>query len=111
MKIKSYQLNINSINKSTPNKIHKAQSYIDSEIIRRSDPLVPFDTGMLKKSGITGTKIGSGVIEYTAPYAKRQYFKGRATGQRGRLWCRRMWTSDKPEILENAQKIINGGKK
>lgn len=111
MKIKSYQLNINSINKSTPNKIHKAQSYIDSEIIRRSDPLVPYDSGVLKDSAILSTKIGTGIIEYNTPYAKKQYFKGRATGQRGRLWCRRMWTSDKPEILENAQKIINGGKK
>lgn len=110
MKIKSYQLNLNSINKSTPDKINKAQKYIDSEILRRSDPLVPFDTGMLKKSGITGTKIGTGVIEYTAPYAKKQYFKGRATGQRGRYWVRRMWTSEKPDILGNAQKIINGDK-
>lgn len=110
MKIKSYQLNLKSINKSTPDKIHKAQSYIDSEILRRSDPLVPFDTGMLKKSGITGTKIGTGVIEYTAPYAKKQYFKGRATGQRGRFWVKRMWVSEKPDILQNAQKIINGDK-
>lgn len=111
MKIKSYQLKLGSINKSTPNKIHKAQIYVDSEIIRRSDPLVPFDTGILKKSGITGTKIGSGVIEYTAPYAKKQYFKGRATGQRGRYWVRKMWTFEKSDILKNAQNIINGGKK
>lgn len=110
MKIKSYQLNLNSINKSTPNKINKAQKYIDSEILRRSDPLVPFRTGSLKRSGITGTKIGTGVIEYTAPYAKKQYFKGRATGQRGRLWTRRMWISEKPDILGNAQKIIDKGK-
>ena len=110
MKIKSYQLNLKSINNSTPNKINKAQKYIDSEIVRRSDPLVPFDTGMLKKSGITGTKIGTGVIEYTAPYAKKQYFKGRATGQRGRYWVRRMWISEKPDILGNAQKIIDKGK-
>lgn len=110
MKIKSYQLNLNSIKKSTPNKINKAQKYIDSEILRRSDPLVPFRTGSLKRSGITGTKIGTGVIEYTAPYAKKQYFKGRATGQRGRYWVRRMWTSEKPDILGNAQKIIDKGK-
>ena len=110
MKIKSYQLNLNSINKSTPNKINKAQKYIDSEILRRSDPLVPFRTGSLKRSGITGTKIGTGVIEYTTPYAKKQYFKGRATGQRGRYWVRRMWTSEKPDILGNAQKIIDKGK-
>ena len=110
MKIKSYQLNLNSINKSTPNKINKAQKYIDSEILRRSDPLVPFRTGSLKRSGITGTKIGTGIIEYTAPYAKKQYFKGRATGQRGRLWTRRMWISEKPDILGNAQKIIDKGK-
>ncbi len=104
MKIKSYQLNLKNI---TPEKFRKTQSFIDSEIVRRSDPLVPFKTGSLKRSGITGTKIGTGVIEYTAPYAKKQYFKGRASNLRGRLWTRRMWISNKADIITKAQKIAN----
>ena len=35
----------------------KVQKIVDSEVLRRSDPYVPFDTGYLKKSGIAGTKI------------------------------------------------------
>ncbi|MCR5109821.1 MAG: minor capsid protein [Ruminococcus sp.] len=61
-----------------------AQKCIDSEALRRSDPYVPFRTGMMKKSGISGTVIGSGVIEYTAPYAKPQYYLNRGFGKEGR---------------------------
>ena len=66
-----YKININGVN---PEKIHRTQMYIDSEIIKRSEPYVPLKTGSLKRSGITGTRVGTGVIKYTAPYAKRQYF-------------------------------------
>ena len=37
----------------------KVQKFIDSEVLRRCDPYVPMDTGSLKRSGITGTVIGS----------------------------------------------------
>lgn len=94
----------------TPEKIRRTQTFIDREILRNSDPFVPFDTGMLKRSGITGTRIGTGIIRYTAPYAKKQYFYGRASGQRGRKWVRRMWTSKGKKILKDAQKMINGGR-
>ena len=38
----------------------RVQKIVDSEVLRRSDPYVPFKTGYLKSSGIRGTKIGSG---------------------------------------------------
>jgi len=84
--------------------------YIDSEILRCSDPRVPFKTGNLKRSGILGTRVGTGVIRYTVPYAKTQYFKGHANGQRGRKWIRRTWISDGKIIIKNAQKILSGGR-
>ncbi len=100
-----FKLNLKGV---SPEKIHRTQMYIDSEILRRSDPLVPIKTGSLKRSGITGTRVGTGVIKYTAPYAKPQYFKGKSSGQRGRLWVRRMWTSQGKDIVRNAKKILNG---
>ncbi|MDE6670885.1 MAG: minor capsid protein [Ruminococcus sp.] len=100
-----FKLRLNGIN---PEKIHETQYYVDSEILRRSDPLVPFQTGSLKRSGITGTRLGTGVVKYTAPYAKRQYFAGKSSSQRGRLWVRRMWTSQGKDIVKNANKILNG---
>ena len=100
-----FKLKLNGVN---PEKINRTQMYVDSEVLRRSDPLVPFKTGSLKRSGITGTRIGTGVVKYTAPYAKRQYFAGKSSGQRGRLWVRRMWTSQRKDIVKNANKILNG---
>lgn len=105
MKFK-YKLELNAFNVTN---LRRTQQYIDSEIIRRSDPLVPFDTGSLKRSGITGTQIGTGVIQHTAPYARKQYFEGRSGNQRGRKWVRRMWTAQGKDIIRNAQKLLNGG--
>ena len=100
-----FKLDLKGVN---PEKIHSTQMYVDSEVLRRSDPLVPFQTGSLKRSGITGTRIGTGVVKYTAPYAKRQYFAGKSSSQRERLWVRRMWTSQGKDIVKRANKILNG---
>ena len=102
-----YKLRIKGV---TPEKIRRTQAFVDSEILRNSDPIVPFDTGSLKRSGITGTRVGTGIIRYTAPYAKRQYFCGNSSGQRGRKWVRRMWISKGKKIMKDAQKMINGGR-
>lgn len=86
------------------NRFDKVQKYIDSECLRHCDKLIPFKTGMLKKSGILGTVIGSGQIRYIAPYAGYQYYKGRATGQRGRFWWERMKQTKAKDILRGAGK-------
>ncbi|MEE7581836.1 MAG: capsid protein, partial [Oscillospiraceae bacterium] len=36
----------------------RVQVFIDNEVLRKCDPYVPMDTGMLKKSGILGTVVG-----------------------------------------------------
>lgn len=61
-------------------KFERKQKYIDSEVLRLSDPYVPKLSGNLIKSGIEGTVIGSGVVEYTAPYAKDQYYSNAGRG-------------------------------
>ncbi len=87
----------------------KAQKFVDSETLRLCDPYVPFRTGMLKKSGISGTVIGSGVVEYTAPYAKQQYYTNAGRGKgglnsaghkgmRGKEWFERMKADHLDEI-------------
>lgn len=90
------------------------QQYIDSEVLRLSDPYVPFDTGYLKRSGILGTVIGSGQIFYLAPYGRKQYYEGRAPGTaadplRGRLWFERMKADHLEDIRDGAAKIARGG--
>lgn len=81
-----------------------AQEYVDSSVLRYCDPLVPMRTGVLKRSGILGTVIGSGEVKYIAPYAKKQYYKNRGKGQRGKLWFERMKVSRMKNILKGAAK-------
>lgn len=88
----------------------RMQKIVDSEVLRRCSPRVPFDTGMLEKSGTLGTTVGSGEVQYIAPYAKKQYDTAETRpydSNRGGKWFERMKVAEKEEILEVAKK--NGG--
>ena len=104
-----------------------AQVYVDSEVIRLSDPLTPMRTGTLKKSGLKATVTGSGTVTYNAPHARYQYYGkvmvGRApkrltnkdltyegAPQRGAKWFERMKAQNRNEILKGAAKIAAGKK-
>ena len=52
----------------------KVQKFIDSEVIRRCDPKVPFATGVLKHSPITASVIGQGLVVYATPGARYLYY-------------------------------------
>ena len=79
----------------------KAQEFVDSECLRYMNPLTPRRTGMLIKSGTLGTVIGSGSIEYLAPYARRQYYEHRSKAR----WFETMKASKKDVIREGAEKL------
>lgn len=89
-------------------RLKTTQKFIDNEILRKSEPYVPLKTGMLRDSGIMGTKPGSGRIRWITPYAHWQYYNGKATGKRGRYWVKRAMTAHGKEILRGAQKKLNG---
>lgn len=89
-------------------KFSSAQSFVDSECLRYCNPLTPRLTGALIKSGTLGTVLGSGSIEYLAPYARRQYYEHKGDGQRGSLWFERMKIAHKEAIRKGAAKIIDG---
>lgn len=90
----------------------QAQMYVDSEVLRLCDPLVPLDTGMLIKSGILGTIVGSGEVRYIAPYAAEQYYNTAENrpydANRGAKWFERMKAAHKDDILSGAQKRAGG---
>mgnify|MGYP002550924108 FL=1 len=94
----------------------KVQKAIDSEVLRRSDPYVPFRTGFLKKSGILGTKIGSGEVIYNAVYANRNYYLNAGRGKqgtakgglRGKCWFERMKVDHVQDILKTAREKAGG---
>jgi len=90
----------------------RAQIHVDSEVLRLSEPYVPFLTGTLRDTGILGTDVGSGTVKWIAPYAYSQYYKGRPPGQskfgplRGRFWFERMKQVWGKQIVSGAKKIV-----
>lgn len=108
--------------KPEPHRLQQAQKFIDSEVLRRCDPLVPLDQGTLKQSGIRETKIDSGQVVYRTPYARRHYYNtggidafGRrfrpsrfeGAPYRGSHWFERMKAGGGREsILRGAAKIM-----
>lgn len=103
---------------------HQAQRYVDSEVLRRCDPLTPKMNGNLIQSGILATRIGEGLVQYDTPYDRYQYYGKLMIGPapktetniplaydgaptRGAKWFERMKTKHREEILKGA-KIIAG---
>lgn len=92
----------------------KAQKFVDNEVLRFCSARVPFDTGMLQKSGILGTEVGSGEVRYIAPYSARQYYKTAQSrsydANRGGRWFERGKAVERQRILQGAQRLARGGK-
>jgi hypothetical protein len=92
-----------------------AQVFVDSEVLRLCEPYIPLRTSMLIKSGILGTDVGSGIVQWIAPYAHYQYFLKRKPGSktgplRGPFWFARMKAVNGPSIIAGARRIAGGGK-
>jgi len=91
-----------------------AQRYLDSEVLRTCEPYVPLLTGMLIKSGMVGTDIGSGEVAWIAPYAKAQYYSARKPGSttgplRGPQWFERAKAEYKHDWIRGAARITGRG--
>lgn len=82
----------------------RAQEFVDSECIRYMNPLTPRLTGAMIKSSTLGTVIGSGEIEYMAPYARRQYYEHKDKSR----WFESMKAQHKDAILKGAERIAGG---
>lgn len=88
------------------------QKFIDSEVLRLCDPLVPFDQGTLVQSGTINTVLGSGEVKYRTPYARRWYYMPanfQEAPRRGNYWFERMKNEGgKDQILNGARKLAGG---
>jgi len=93
----------------------KAQSWLDNEVLKDSDPYVPMDTGNLRNSGISGTKLGSGEVVYNAPYARRMYYGVHFNFSKDKhpkacaQWFEKAKAANKSEWEKGAEKIIRNG--
>jgi len=99
---------------SWASRFNDAQKFVDSEVLRLSEKYIPLLTGTLIKSGVLGTDIGSGLVQWIAPYAKYQYYSPRSPGSqtgplRGPYWFERMKSERGEEIISKAKKIAGGG--
>ena len=69
--------------------------------------------GILIGTGKSGTVLGSGLVQYTAIYARWQYYRTSQTrpydANRGGKWFERMKAAHKEDIMNGAKKILGGG--
>ncbi len=117
------------------NRGGEVQKYVDSEVLRLSEPYTPHLAGVLSKSAQAATEIGSGEVKWNTPYA-RYLYRGKLMvspstgsswakkneqkvltniplsyhggGKRGRLWFERMKADHRDKIMRGAAKTAGG---
>ena len=93
----------------------EAQKFVDSEVLRDCEPYTPLRTSMLIKSGTLGTVIGSGLVQWIAPYARYQYYLRRKTKSetgplRGSFWFERAKATHKQRWIAGARRLAGGSR-
>ena len=87
----------------------RVQQYIDSEVLRLSEPYTPHVTGTLSRSGAGSTVVGSGTVVWGCFYAPYQYYLYGDTRSydpmRGGHWFERMKADHREEIVRGAQRM------
>jgi hypothetical protein len=91
----------------------RAQKVLDLTVIKDSARFVPFESGVLEKSAMGSSKIGSGLVVYNTPYAKSQYYGKFDHTKNKHPHATRLWfEAAKAETLEKwiriAQEAITG---
>lgn len=56
------------------------QKFIDNTVVRHMNPYIPMRTGILAKSVVLGSRMGSGELIFVAPYSRRVYFGEKKDG-------------------------------
>lgn len=101
------------INRFDP-RYRRAQQFLDNEVVKDCTPYVPMRTGALMRSGIEGTKLGSGKVIYNAPYARRMYyglnfnFSKDKHPQACAQWFEKAKATKLKSWLDGVEKIITG---
>ena len=95
-------------------KFGRAQIMVDEGVLKGMEKYTPLRTSMMIQSARLGTMIGSGKIVYYAPYARRQYYKGRKPGTavgdplRGRYWFARWKAVGAASLLRRVKASFGG---
>lgn len=108
-------------------RFKRAQTFVDSEVLRLMDPLTPMRSKNLIRSALSATETGAGLIRYNVPYARYHYYGKLMVGsapkkltdidmtyegapQRGPKWFERMKAQNKKAILKGAGEYLDGKK-
>lgn len=55
-------------------RIDGVQARLDAQVLKDSNYYCPMDTGILQKSAIIHSVLGSGLLVWQTPYAREQYY-------------------------------------
>lgn len=96
-------------------KYSRAQKFLDNEVLKDSSPYTPFRTGALMRSGVTGTRLGSGEVKWAIEYAQSCYygrnmnFSKKKHPQACSQWFEKAKSAKKEAWLNGVRRIIKGG--
>lgn len=89
--------------------IHKAQIKLDAQVLTDSNYYCPLKTGTLQKSAQINTVIGSGLVIWRTPYARRQYYGvnfDRSKDPNPNA-CAKWFEAAKARKMEQWEKLVN----
>jgi len=90
----------------------RVQKMFDQEVLRLTEPYVPFNTGMLALSPTQASDVGSGLLVWATPYAAAQYYSTPLTRpydpRRGGLWFDRMCGDNRTHLVKFAERAVKG---
>jgi len=88
--------------------IAKVQKKLDAQVLKDSNKYCPLDTGMLQKSAILNSVLGSGQLVWNTPYAVDQYYnKPNKSHQRNPNACRLWFEVAKSKNQDVWEKLVN----
>lgn len=91
-------------------KLNSVQAMFDQEVLRVTEPYVPMDTGLLRRSATLASNIGAGELVYATPYASAQYYDTANSrpysSKAGGHWGDRMKADNLSHLASFARKAV-----
>jgi len=103
-----FKLDVAATEKRLDARLKLAQKAVDAKVLQDSNFYIPMDSGSLKNSGIISTVIGSGVVQWSAPYAAEQYYGKPNKSHQKNPNARMMWFEVAKSVkLKEWEKLAN----
>lgn len=93
----------------------RAQAWLDNRVLEDSNYYSPMRTGALKKTGILGTTIGEGVVQWVAPYARKLYYGTHLNISKAEnpnaqaMWFEAAKAQNEQQWINGVKRIAGGG--